>query len=495
MQNVRRTILLGALALGAMSAVPSITLAQAVGPMSSAEIRAQSGLSGTSGWMVIDLDTGEVLDQRAGAEPFVPASVAKLPTAAFALDALGADFRFETRLLATGKPANGRLSGDLVLSGGGDPELSNEALAPLANALKRRGINSISGGFFVDGTALPQLRQIEPSQHDYASYNPAISGLNLNFNRVHLLWDARNGKKNLVVQAESERLTRQVDGVRVAVASQPGQPLFSLTGQGGNEVWQMSREAFRGRAARWLPVKRPEAVAGEVFRTLAGESGVNLGPPQLADTRREGTVLASHLSRPLSEIVRDMLKYSTNLTAEVTGVAATRSIGLKVGTLKESAAVMNAWAASVGGFRPMDPGFKFANHSGLSLEGRVSPERMCQFLAALGRRAPQAGLGHGRLPGGIAWYLKPYNVRDEGTAIDYDRLEVTAKTGTMNFVRGLAGYIATPGGKRLAFAVFSNDLERRGASSQRINKGWMNRARRLERALIRNWVLMADRRI
>ena len=76
--------------------------------------------------------------------------------------------------------------------------------------------------------------------------------------------------------------------------------------------------------------------------------------------------------------------------------------------------------------------------------------------------------------------------------LDYDKLDVVAKTGTMNFIRGLAGYIATPGGKRFAFAIFSNDLSRRGGRGERVDKRWLGRAKGFERALIRSWVIRVD---
>ena len=118
---------------------------------------------------------------------------------------------------------------------------------------------------------------------------------------------------------------------------------------------------------------------------------------------------------------------------------------------------------------------------------------MVELLAALGRRSPQNGLAHSRLPGGIAGYLRSYNVSAEAFPLDYDNLEVVAKTGTMSYVRGLSGYIATPKGRRLAFAIFSNDLPRRTGGAERVNKRWMGRARGFERSLIRNWVLKHDR--
>jgi D-alanyl-D-alanine carboxypeptidase/D-alanyl-D-alanine-endopeptidase (penicillin-binding protein 4) len=390
--------------------------------------------------------------------------------------------------------------GDLFLQGGGDPELDTDALPPLVAALRSAGVTGVDGALVADGTALPQVSEITTAQEVEAAYNPSISGLNLNFNRVHVKWDARKGNGRLSVEAAAGRLSPQVEIVRVALASAPGAPLFASHEEGGSEHWQMAREAYRGRAARWLPVKRPELYAGEVFRKLAAEAGIALEPARAGRAPAGAEVLAVHQSRPLADILREMLLHSTNLTAEVTGAAAARAIGAEAGSLAQSAAVMNAWAASVAGFPLGDPEFRLVNHSGLTLESRVSPRRMVALLASLGRRGPgpsagpSAGLsaGHAGLPGGIARYLRPLDVAADGVPIDFRRLEVVAKTGTMSYVRGLAGYVATPGGHRLAFAIFSNDLDRRGDGPERVDKAWMGRAKGFERALIRSWVVRAD---
>jgi D-alanyl-D-alanine carboxypeptidase len=59
----------------------------------------------------------------------------------------------------------------------------------------------------------------------------------------------------------------------------------------------------------------------------------------------------------------------------------------------------------------------------------------------------------------------------------------------MDYVRGLAGYLAAPSGRRLAFAVFSNDPGRRRPGVSRIDRRWMARARAFERALVRHWLV------
>ncbi len=487
----RLFLALGAAAFACALAGPAAAK-QLPKPKAGEEIRAALGPTGISGWMAVDLDSGAIIDQGNPGYPFAPASVAKLPTAAFALDALGPDHRFETRVLAGGPVRQGRIEGALILQGGGDPELDTDALVPLVAELGASGITG-ARGFLVDGTGLPQVSEITRAQEVDAAYNPSVSGLNLNFNRVHVKWDARKGGERLSVEAAAARLSPAVEIVQVALAPGAGAPLFAYREAGGHELWQMAREAYRGRAARWLPVKRPELYAGEVLATLAAAQGLALGAPQLGQALEAAEPLAVHRSRPLAEILREMLKHSTNLTAEVTGAAASRAVGRPARTLAESAAVMNAWAGGVAGFAPDDPEFRLVNHSGLTLESRVSPRRMVALLAALARREAGAGTSaNGRLPGGIAGYLRPHNVSAKSVPLDYKRLQIVAKTGTMSYVRGLAGYVATPGGRRLAFAIFSNDLDRRGPGPERVDKAWMGRAKEFERALIRSWVLRVD---
>ena len=93
----------------------------------------------------------------------------------------------------------------------------------------------------VDGTALPQVSQITEMQEVDAAYNPSVSGLNLNFNRVHVKWDARKGREQLSVEAAAAHLSPAVDSVQVALAAEPGAPLFAFREADGHEVWQMAR--------------------------------------------------------------------------------------------------------------------------------------------------------------------------------------------------------------------------------------------------------------
>ena len=89
----------------------------------------EAGLGGTVGFAVSDAATGEILEQRLGATLLPPASTLKAVTAIYAIDRLGPGFRFRTEVLAAGPIENGRLDGDLILKGGGDPTLDTDRLA------------------------------------------------------------------------------------------------------------------------------------------------------------------------------------------------------------------------------------------------------------------------------------------------------------------------------------------------------------------------------
>jgi D-alanyl-D-alanine carboxypeptidase/D-alanyl-D-alanine-endopeptidase (penicillin-binding protein 4) len=250
----------------------------------------------------------------------------------------------------------------------------------------------------------------------------------------------------------------------------------------------MNPNGFRGEGARWLPVRQPEHYAGEVFQALGRDKGIAVKAPEQGTAPAGAETLAVHQGRELVAVLHEMLRHSTNITAELVGFAASRAGVADISSPLGSAAAMNAWAAQVAGFPLGDEGFRMANHSGLSTESRVSPRRLVELLTAVARRMPAGESARG-LPEGIAALLKDYNVATRNVDLDYKNLDIAAKTGTMDYVRGLAGYIVTPSGRRLAFAIFSNDIDRRpDGEIQRIDKRWMARAREFERGLIRSWV-------
>lgn len=158
-----------------------------------AELVAASRLRGTVGYALLD-NRGTLLDGALASEPLPPASTMKVLTALYALARLGPDHRFRTRVVRAGDM--------LVLVGGGDPILSSDDLESLAADLVASGQTS-PARFAVWGGALPRLTEIVPDQPDHLAYNPAVSGMILNFNRVHLGWRHVGGGLQMRLEARA----------------------------------------------------------------------------------------------------------------------------------------------------------------------------------------------------------------------------------------------------------------------------------------------------
>lgn len=463
-------------ALGAGLAAPALaktkkTKAAPVTPLSPEEMLAKARLSGVTGYCVADVATGRVLESLNADAPVPPASVAKTITSLYALEHLGADHQFGTQVLATGPVTGGWLDGDLILSGGGDPTLDTDTMGDMAAALARTGLRQISGRYLVYAGALPAFDRITDEQPVQVGYDPGLSGLSLNFNRVNFEW--AKGGATLQMNARGERYVPVVQGITVSVADREA-PLFTYSDKGG-ERWTVTRDALAKAGSRWLPVRHVAPYVAEVFSTLCGAQGISLPRPQMIAALPAGTTaLLTWPSARLNVILRDMLKFSTNITAETMGLASSGAADLRA-----SAAAMQDWADKTLGLKA-----DFVDHSGLGAASRVTPGGMMRAIMAGEKRASGAGLRA---------ILKEISVTPEGNG---GPVKVHAKSGTLNFVSGLAGFIEQASGRDLAFAIFSADPARREAvpiadREQPFGQhGWVSRARGLQGGLLSRWAAM-----
>ncbi len=448
------------------SAVPSLD-----------EIISQSQLSGEISFVVADARTGEILESRAPLKELPPASVTKSITALYALDVLGTGHKFRTRLVATGPIAGDRIDGDLVLVGEGDPTLDTDALGDLAARLREKGIRRISGNFLVYSNGIPSIDSIDPDHPVHAGYNPAVSGLNLNYNRVHFEWKRQSSGYAVSMDARARRYNPAVSVVNMRVVDR-ALPVYTYASSGGQDEWTVARRALGQDGSRWLPVRKPELYVADVFQTLARAQGIPLPRPRIATQLPKGKVLFEHRSEELREIMRDMLKWSTNLTAEVAGLAASSVKGVRARTLRASANEMTTWARRELGTSKA----RFVDHSGLGDASRISSSDMVKALTKVHPRGTLASL------------LKTIPIRTaKGEVIEKHPVKVVAKTGTLNFVSSLAGYITATDGRKLAFAIFTADMPRRAkitAADGDMPEGtalWNRRSKRVQMELLKRW--------
>jgi D-alanyl-D-alanine carboxypeptidase/D-alanyl-D-alanine-endopeptidase (penicillin-binding protein 4) len=443
------------------------------------QLVADSGVTGTVGFVVLDPGTGATLVDIDGTVPLPPASATKAVTALYALEALGPDYRFVTRVIASGPVVDGVVQGDLILAGGGHPNLVTDELAVLVDRVADAGITEVTGRFLVWGDALPREFEIDPDQLDHLGYNPSVGGLNLNFNRVHFQWQRSAGAYTVDMDAPGTSVRPAVTTARMEIVDRAG-PVYTYRDAGGVDEWTVARGALGDAGSRWLPVRYPALYTADVFATLMRSKGIVLPTVERIDALPEGAEIARHESEPLVEILESLLRWSTNITAEAVGMTATHAAIGSGFDLDTSAARMTVFTAERAGIAPF-----FEDHSGLGDGTLISAADMAKLLGAPGVQAQLRPI------------LREITLTDaEGNALSSLQADVRAKTGTLNFVSALAGYIRTQSGKDLIFAFFAADLVARERGKQSDDERpagsitYNGRAKRLQQRLLQRLAMM-----
>jgi serine-type D-Ala-D-Ala carboxypeptidase/endopeptidase (penicillin-binding protein 4) len=457
------------------------------GCMATPEISTRSAVVG---YHVTDLDSGEVLESRNADRGFIPASTVKAITALAALEILGPAHRFRTTIHANGKLKDGVLGGNIWLHGGGDPMLSVQDLLALARQLRDKGVSSVTGGFFYDQSALVATPQIAAAQPQAAPYNPAVSALSLDFNRLHVRWrrtPAGRFESHLIPAIGT--LAPQL----AAAAAPPGQPFTVPAIDPGAETWMLHRQRLPAQSGTLaLPVKYPARRTAQTFRVLAKGLGMSLPIPVAGLIAADALPVAALLSAPLLDTLRPALRHSNNLVSELIGRAVTRRLTGQALAQGQSAAAVSKWL-SKRLRRTSWKGVNLANHSGLSAASRITPKQMHAVIAAA---------LSGRYAGWDFASLLPVGgwdgALDGQFATPATSGRVWAKSGTMHYAKGLTGLLFTKAGKRLAFAVYITDFNRRklydadpvrlAPDTQATARGWIDQAESDMQKLIGSWV-------
>lgn len=436
------------------------------------DLAARQGLSSAQiGTLLFDPATGAALEAHNADALFTPASVAKLATVTAALRLLGPEHRFTTAVLATGPLRGEVVQGDLILRGGGDPTLASEDLIALAEALAAKGVRRITGRFRFDTGALPELPRIDRTQPVTEVYNSGVGALSLNFNRFELSWRrGPDGRVTADAMSVADAGRHPADSIAIEIAATGPRPLTQLSPPEG-ERWRLV-PGPKAPARIMLPVTRPGRTAAAVFRQVAAGAGITLPDAEPGATPVRAVPLAAHDSAPLAELSRGLLRWSNNLSAELIGLSASRRIDAAAPTLERSAAALTGWLTQAAPGTDWG-GFRLLNHSGLEAESRVTPRHIAAVL-----RLGGPGLA-ALLPG-----------EDGG---------VRAKSGTMAYASGLAGYLTAASGRELGFVLFTGDPAQRRAFDAALDRyatemppparAWLGRARAFRNDLLKEWTV------
>ena len=415
---------------------------------------------GRVGYFVFDLQTNAELASRDGDKGFNLASNLKLLTTAAALSGLGGGFRWRTAVYADTEPdETGTITGDLYVRGRGDPTLSIAALEQLAHDVAAHGVRNVEGKLVLDTTYFDNV--VEPPHFDEqpkerAAFRAPVASFGVNRSAVTITVMAEPGgaarvtidPKTDYYKITKEEVTSATTGrTRLKVEQKPKKDHFEVEVTGtirvGEGSWDLRRR-----------VDDPAKFAAKVFMNALAAEGVKIRKPGIgsATVPLTAKVMAHHDSPPLLDVIRAMNKHSDNYVAE--SILKTLGAELKgtpgAATWADGIATARAQLEKLG----LPAGsYKQGNGSGLYASSEVSPKQMVTLLAkshADYRVGPDllASLPVGGYDGTLSrrWAGKPAAGR------------VRAKTGTLDKVLTLAGYVAVEPGHVVAFAILVNDV-------------------------------------
>ena len=454
-----------------------------------ATLAAAGAEKGYWGVLVVDAETREVLCALNPQRYFAPASSAKLFTTALAMATLGPDYRFRTTMETRGTlDRQGRLRGDLVLMGRGDPNLSNrrfpfqkeieregppeKVLAELGEAVWARGVRQIEGDVVADDSYFAYERFPSGWAIDDMmwSYGAAVSALAVNDNTISL--ELRPGEREgdpawfgVEPWADDYKIQNEVRtgpaGAerKLEVSREPGARLFMLRGtiplRAEPHTLTFAVEEPAEHAARLLKrllEARGVRVYGEARARHLSRAESKDAPEAAAGAP---VVLAEHTSVPLAEAVRFANKVSQNLHTELLLRAAARE---KAGATTTEAALKFAqeFFKSIG---IEENDVVLFDASGLSRRDLVTPQAVVQLLEYVAQQ-PWGPIFRSTLP--IAGEDGTLAERMKNTPA---ARRIWAKTGSREHVNALAGYATTAHGEKLVFAILGNNHNLRNSAA------------------------------
>jgi D-alanyl-D-alanine carboxypeptidase/D-alanyl-D-alanine-endopeptidase (penicillin-binding protein 4) len=410
---------------------------------------------------IVDQETGDVVFERNPDRPQSIASITKLISTATALHYLGPDYKFRTTFWRRGEVRDGTLTGSLLVVGGGDPNISgrfydddiNAVFDRWAEGLRQAGISRVNGDLLLNSSFFDAVgRHPEwPAGQESRWYQAPISALSYNDNVV--LVSIRPGSRpgrpvgvsiepavDILRPVTLARTVGRRGRVRVAVSRAPGSNAVTVSG------------TVPARPAWWstpITIDHPPTFFGKALRNRLKTAGIVISggvaeKPIQPDSEWVPVATTESDLMPTLEVCN---KRSQGFYAEqIFKTISAEKMGQ--GSWFRSIALAKEFLAGLG----LDPSrFQLRDGSGLSPGNRVAAADLIRFLRAMDRH-----------PDGELWRSTlALSGEKEGTLRrrlrDPQALgQVLAKTGSLDHVSTLAGYVRAGSGRTYVFAILLN---------------------------------------
>jgi D-alanyl-D-alanine carboxypeptidase/D-alanyl-D-alanine-endopeptidase (penicillin-binding protein 4) len=391
--------------------------------------------------------------------PMNPASVMKLVTTYAGLEMLGPAYRWKTEAWITATPKDGILEGDLVLKGYGDPKLVLEDFWLVVKNIRERGVREIRGDLVLDRSYFGQFDH-DPARFDaepLRPYNVGPDALLVNYKAVRFHFIPMPEQSAVRVVAEPKPHPLEV--VNVLKLTQGGCGDWRNTVKGEFQAAAQGRTGFNAIFSGTYAASCGEQIwnvslfshtnyVSGLFRQLWEESGGTWTGNVRSERMPQGAkLLYSHESRPLSEVVRDINKFSNNVMARQLYLTIAADATKQPARTDAALRVVRTWLSQKG----MDfSELVIENGSGLSRIERISAHSLAHMLVAA-FRSPAMPEFMASMP--LAAVDGTMRRRLKGEAVAG---QAHIKTGSLNDVRSIGGYVLDRNGRRHAVVMIIN---------------------------------------
>ncbi|MBI5891962.1 MAG: D-alanyl-D-alanine carboxypeptidase/D-alanyl-D-alanine-endopeptidase [Nitrosomonadales bacterium] len=430
-----------------------------------------------------------------------PASTMKLLTTYAALDLLGPAYTWKTEAWIDGELKDGVLNGNLILKGYGDPKFTIEQFWLWLSELRARGLREIRGDLVLDHSFF-DLPPHDPAEFDddpVRAYNVGPDALLINFNTLRLRYLPEGLGLKVVTEPPLDGVTlyNQLTPNGEKVNCDNWDDLFSVQPNGDSVVLQGDYPVGCGEREQNLSVMPHTRYAGALFRAVWKELGGTVQGKEIDGTvGTNATLFSTHRSEPLSAIIRDINKFSNNVMARQ--LFLTLGEGIPFSSEDETAAAANeqageaappqtAFAADTGrvgrmsiersvlatqiwlaGNRLHFPELVLENGAGLSRKERISAAHLAQLLQQSYNHPLSAELQASLPILGVDGSVKK-RLRDSPAAS-----HAHLKTGTLDGVKTIAGYVRSQSGREWIVVFFINHpYAKRGQDAQDALIEWL----------------------
>jgi D-alanyl-D-alanine carboxypeptidase/D-alanyl-D-alanine-endopeptidase (penicillin-binding protein 4) len=413
--------------------------------------------------VVEDVDTGEQILQWLPDESRNPASTMKLLTTLVALDVLGPAYRWKTDVFALGDVDGGRLDGDLLLKGYGDPFLVTERVWQLQQRIRAEGIDEIAGKLLLDDSWF-EVGDDDPGAFDrqpLRAYNVSPNALLMNFKVVRYWFEPDGARVDVRLDPPLENLrvdnrlhTRQgycggyQRGIAVTMNADNDTVIFDGRFPSGCDRYAMDRTAL----------SHNEFAYGLFAALWRKSGGVFDGGWKNAVAGEEAEPLLSFDSRPLAEMVARINKHSNNVMARQVLYTLSAEVLGPPGTEAGGREVISKWLVDNG----LDSAtLALENGAGLSREARITAADMAALLRFAWRQPYMPEFVASMALSGLDGTLRRRFL--DSSVVGKAHL----KTGSLDHVEAIAGFLQARSGRRfLVVALQSAEDVHRGPGDE-----------------------------